>query len=208
MKLIGMLDSPYVRRTAIAMRTMNIPFEHCALSVFGDFDEIARVNPVVKVPTLVLDDGTVLIDSTLILDYLSDVATSENRLIPGELADKARAYKMIGMALAGCDKAVQLFYERNLKPADKQHPPWLQRITRQMLNAFAVLEKEINANPLIPGTTLVSITVAVIWQFVRAMLSDVVKEGSHPNLDALSQASELLPVFKALPPVGPGVGSA
>lgn len=70
MKLIGMLDSPYVRRVAITLKRLDIPFEHEALSVFRTFEQFQRINPVVKAPTLICDDGTVLMDSCLIIDYL------------------------------------------------------------------------------------------------------------------------------------------
>ena len=70
MKLIGMLDSPYVRRVAISLKTLDIPFEHASISVFRGFEAFQAINPVVKAPTLVLDDGEVLMDSTLIIDYL------------------------------------------------------------------------------------------------------------------------------------------
>ncbi len=69
MKLIGMLDSPYVRRVAISLQLLDLAFEHQSLSVFRGFDAFRRINPVVKAPTLVCDDGTVLMDSSLILEY-------------------------------------------------------------------------------------------------------------------------------------------
>ena len=69
MRLIGMLDSPYVRRVAISLQLLGLRFEHRSLSVFRAFDEFHVVNPVVKAPTLVCDDGTVLMDSGVILEY-------------------------------------------------------------------------------------------------------------------------------------------
>src|SRR5690349_15598588 len=72
MFLIGQYDSPFVRRVAIAMRLYGIAFEHHAWSTFGDADKIAPYNPLRRVPTLVLDDGEVLIESTAILDYLDE----------------------------------------------------------------------------------------------------------------------------------------
>jgi glutathione S-transferase len=69
MQLIDLFDSPYVRRVAISLRLMGIAFEHRPISVFRGFDEFARINPVVKAPSLVCDDGEVLMDSTLILEY-------------------------------------------------------------------------------------------------------------------------------------------
>lgn len=69
MKLIGMLDSPYVRRVAVSLQLLGVPFEHQSLSVFRTFEQFRQINPVVKAPTLVAADGTVLMDSTLILQY-------------------------------------------------------------------------------------------------------------------------------------------
>ncbi|MEM9163600.1 MAG: glutathione S-transferase N-terminal domain-containing protein, partial [Cyanobacteria bacterium P01_F01_bin.4] len=66
MQLIGMLDSPYVRRVAISLKRLGIPYEHKPLSVFRDFEDFSQINPLVKAPTLVCDDGTMLLDSTLI----------------------------------------------------------------------------------------------------------------------------------------------
>lgn len=80
MKLYGMLDSPYVRRVAISLDCYGAPFEHHPLSVFSDFEAFARINPVVKAPTLVLEDGTVLMDSNLILDHFE--AQASRPLLP------------------------------------------------------------------------------------------------------------------------------
>ena len=74
MQLIGMLDSPYVRRVAISLRLLGVPFEHKPVSVFRTFTQFQAINPVVKAPTLVCDDGTVLMESGLILDYLAAVS--------------------------------------------------------------------------------------------------------------------------------------
>src|SRR4051812_31665202 len=70
MVLIGMLDSPYVRRCAVSMKLMGVAFEHRAVSVFRHYDQFRAINPVVKAPSLICDDGDVLMDSTLILDYV------------------------------------------------------------------------------------------------------------------------------------------
>ena len=74
MKLIGMLDSPYVRRVAISLQLLGLRFEHQSLSVFRGFAEFQGINPVVKAPTLICDDGEVLMDSTLIIEYAEALA--------------------------------------------------------------------------------------------------------------------------------------
>ena len=80
MQLIGMLDSPFVRRVAVSMRLLGFEYEHRPLSVLGGYDEFRTVNPLVKVPTLVCDDGEMLIDSSLIISHLETI--SERTLMP------------------------------------------------------------------------------------------------------------------------------
>jgi glutathione S-transferase len=69
MKLIGMLDSPYVRRVAISLQLLGLRFEHQSVSVFRGFADFQKISPAVKAPTFVCDDGTVLMDSNLILQH-------------------------------------------------------------------------------------------------------------------------------------------
>ncbi|MFS2055313.1 glutathione S-transferase, partial [Variovorax sp. CT11-76] len=134
MQLVGMLDSPYVRRTAVSLRLLGIPFEHRSLSVFSTFEQFRAINPVVKAPTLVLDDGAVLMDSTLIVEYAEFLAGRS--LWPAEAAARLRALRLTGLALAACEKTVQIVYERNLRPAEKLHQPWVDRVLGQLLAAY------------------------------------------------------------------------
>ena len=147
MQLIGMLDSPYVRRVAISLELLGLPFEHRSISVFRQFDEFSRINPVVKAPTLVCDDGGVLMDSTLIIDYAEALAAPRS-LMPHTLAGRQRALALTGLALAACEKSVQIIYERNLRPADKQHAPWVDRVRGQLSAALSALEAEMARQPL------------------------------------------------------------
>lgn len=104
MKLVGMLDSPYVRRVAISLDLYGVEFVHEPLSVFSTFAEFAQINPVVKAPTLVLEDGTVLMDSSLILDYLETLAPADKKLLPQQPAARAHDLHLLGLALAACEK--------------------------------------------------------------------------------------------------------
>src|SRR5690349_18878270 len=96
MQLIGMLDSPFVRRAAISMRVLNVPFEHRSISVFRTFEQFRQINPVVKAPTLICDDGTALLDSTLIIDYAESVAGRS--LMPSNVDERRRALRTVGLA--------------------------------------------------------------------------------------------------------------
>jgi len=201
MQLIGMLDSPYVRRVAISLQLLGLRFEHHPLSVFRTFDEFRRINPVVKAPTLVCDSGTVLMDSTLILQYAEALAAPRS-LMPGDAAALERALRRLGLALAACEKCVQIVYERGLRPPEKQHEPWLGRVTGQLLAAFDALEQDCaGGDASLASATIqqAELTSAVTWHFVQQMIPDVVEAARYPTLSALSAAAEALPEFQAAP---------
>ncbi|KHK57325.1 glutathione S-transferase [Ralstonia sp. A12] len=200
MKLIGMLDSPYVRRTAISLKLLGLPFEHASVSVFRQFDRFHEINPVVKAPTLVCDDGTVLMDSTLIIDYAEAVAGRS--LMPANVPARQHALRVVGLALAACEKAVQIVYEHNLRPTEKVHAPWVDRVHGQLLAALEALEAEWKDAPPpaeAGALTQAGVTTAVAWGFIQLMVADRVPAASYPRVAAFSAAAEQLDVFRALP---------
>ena len=202
MKLIGMLDSPYVRRVAICLKLMKLDFEHESVSVFSTYDQFAKINPVVKAPTLVAGDGRCVMDSTVILQYLATLAGPEQRLFPTRPDDALRAARLTGLALAACEKTVQIVYERNLRPAEKQHEPWVERVRTQLLAAYAELEREVAAASLPTQQEqfdAADVAVAVAWDFTQMMLPEIVDKATHPHLQAFSALSEELPVFVETP---------
>lgn len=201
MKLIGMLDSPYVRRVAVSLQLLGLPFEHRPLSVFRTYDEFSRINAVVKAPTLVCDDGTVLMDSTLILQYAEAMAQPRT-LMPVGLTALQRELRLIGVALAAMEKSVQIVYERGLRPPEKLHAPWLQRVVGQTIAAFDELERELATRALPQdesGLGQADVTIAVAWHFAQQMVPADVPAGRYPRLVAFSSAAEGLPSFRAAP---------
>lgn len=200
MRLIGMLDSPYVRRVAVSLNFMGLPYRNEQTSVFRHFDQFAAINPVVKAPTLVTDDGMVLMESTLILDYLEKLAPGKS-LMPAALGDYARGQRLTGLALAACEKAVQIVYERNLRPAEKQHQPWLDRVSRQLNAAWGAVEAEIGEAWLFGSKPLAAdIAIAVGWRFTQLMVADAAPAAQYPALVAFCARAEALPEFLASPP--------
>lgn len=202
MQLIGMLDSPYVRRVAISLQLLGLPFEHRSISVFSTFAQFQRINPVVKAPTLVCDDGKVLMDSTLILEYAETLAGPRKSLMPCGVAERQHAFRVIGLALAACEKSVQIVYEHNLRPAEKLHEPWVARVTGQLLAAYEALESELQRHPLAVASSTINqagVTTAVAWHFTQQMLPSVVPPASYPSLQAFSAQAETLPEFMAAP---------
>src|SRR6201985_2747810 len=120
MFLIGQYDSPFVRRVAIAMRLYGIAYEQKPWSTFGDGETIAPYNPLRRVPTLVLDKGEALIESTAILAYLDEIARDQDKLageamLPSHGAERRRQLRLCALATGLGDKAVSLLYERVLR---------------------------------------------------------------------------------------------
>ncbi len=101
MILVGQYDSPYVRRVAVSLRVLSIPYQHDTRSVFGDFDSIRTTNPLGRIPALILDDGQVLIDSAAILDWLDESVEPEQALVPRSGAERVRALQRIALACSG-----------------------------------------------------------------------------------------------------------
>jgi glutathione S-transferase len=196
MQLIGMLDSPFVRRVAISFDLLDIPFEHKALSVFRNFDEFAAINPTVKAPTLVLDDGSFLIDSTLMLEYAK--ALTGRSLLPAAPAARAQALRAIGPALAACEKTAQVVYEHTLRPAEKLHQPWLDRVQEQLFAALRLVEAEAGAFD-VNALDQAAITAAVMWSFVQLMVPQLVPVADFPRLAAWAAQAEALAVFRRYP---------
>jgi glutathione S-transferase len=209
MRLIGMLDSPFVRRTAVALDMLGVPFTHEAVSVFSTFEKFQRINPVVKAPTLVLDDGTVLMDSSLILTYVESTLPPAASLWSADSASRALEFRAVGLAMAACEKCAQYLYEQNLRPKQFQFEPWLERVAGQFQAAFAALEQETGAQARLfaRDRSHASIAAAIAWSFAQSMLPAMLPAARHPALAALSGRMERHAIFMRYPPAGPGVPS-
>jgi len=201
MQLIGMLDSPYVRRVAICLKLLEIEFEHQAISVFSGFDRFKAINPVVKAPTLVLADGQILMDSSLILEYAEGIAPSGRALLPNQGAARLNALQLNGLALVACEKTVQIVYEQQLRPQEKQHQPWLDRVQGQLQAAYAELEKQLPQSAVSPFMGSAEVSVAVAWGFTQLMLPGQISDQQHPTLAAFAAQAEQHPAFISTPQI-------
>jgi len=200
MILVGMPDSPYVRRCLVTMKLMGLTFEHQAVSVFRHMDRFRQINPVIKAPSFVCDDGTVLMDSTLILDYLETCVEPGRALMPPPGPARREALRIIGLAMAAAEKCVAIVYEKERRAVIDQ--PWMDRVTAQANTAFAELEKTAKqARPWLQGERLTAADVAVActWRFGQYYDSKEVAASGYPALVAHSELAEALPEFKSTP---------
>lgn len=200
MILIGQYDSPFVRRVGIALTLYGLPFEQQPWSIFADADRIRPFNPLTRVPTLVLDDGEVLIDSHLILDYLDSLAPPERRLFPAAEPARHRALKVAALATGMADKGVSLFYEKAMH-ADVSDA-WADRCRTQILGTLAMLEADRADRRggywLGPAIGHADIAVAVALRFLADVHPDLMAQASIPALKAHAARLESLPVFQRI----------
>jgi len=200
MILIGQYDSPFVRRVGIALTLYGHAFEHRPWSVFGDTERIRPLNPLVRVPTLVLDDGEVLVESNAILDHLDEGAGDDHVLIARAGPERRHALKVVGLAMGAAEQAVGLFYELRLHEAVSDG--FVARRRAQILGTLEALERERAARPTSfwfgARLTHADIAAAVMLRFVREAHPGLVPGGDHPALAAHAAACEALPVFRAV----------
>ena len=208
MFLIGQYDSPFVRRVAIALRLYDLPFEHRPWSTFGDADKIAPYNPLRRVPTLVLDSGEALIESTAILDYLDELVGPDKAMIAPRGEARRRHLRTIALATGLGDKSVSLVYERVLRK--EQSKIWVARCEAQIGGVLEVLEKERAAvtTPYWFGerTGHADIAVACVLRFTGEAHPRLF-DARYPALQAHAARCEALPPFEEfVQPLAPPSG--
>jgi glutathione S-transferase len=199
-----MLDSPYVRRVAIVLIMAKTPFIHRPISLFRHVDQFSKLNPLLKAPTLLTDDGVALMDSSVILDYLAGVDPRIAALTPSTAPEPQRlaALRSTALALTVMEKAVQRHYERMLRPTEKQHGPWVDRVMGQLTAGLSALDLELPGSGWIAGELgLADITAVCAFGFTHSLLADIVNTGRYPNLASFSARAEALPAIRAAPAV-------
>ncbi|MGZ3297989.1 MAG: glutathione S-transferase family protein [Asticcacaulis sp.] len=205
MILIGQYDSPFVRRAAIAMTLYGMTFEHRPWSTFGDGDLIAPFNPLRRVPTLVLDDGRIIIDSAYILDWADEQAGGA-ALIARSGAMRQKALYYIALATGFSDKCVALYYEKVLH--DHTSDIWLNRCRTQVADVLKALEtiRGDAKTPWLLGPEMGHADIALGCAIRHAgdAHGEAIDWSGCPALLAHSQACEALPVFKAVQQVFSG----
>lgn len=200
MILIGQYDSPFVRRVGIALTLYGLPFEHQPWSAFSDAFRIRPYNPLIRVPTLVLDDGEVLVESHYILDYLDSLAAEGDALLPRREPERHKAMKLVALATGLGDKAVTLFYEQRMHAAASGS--YVDRLTAQIDGTLEQLEnaRSTTTTPYFLGDRIshADIAVACVWHFMEGAHPGLVQAEDFPVLAEMSARLEALDVFRAI----------
>jgi glutathione S-transferase len=190
-----------VRRVAISLKRLDIPFEHANWSVGADHARIREHSPLGRVPALVLDNGEVLADSASILDYLDDRVGPARALLPPQGAARREALRIIANVIGAAEKARDVVYERIVRPIEKRHEPWVERSRVQMHGALGEVEAACARRPLgqwLVGESMTQadITTACVFTFLCEALRVADEPSRYPRLKSLTARCEALPEFR------------
>ena len=196
MIIVGQYDSPYARRVAISLRVLGIAYEHDTRSVFGDFESMLKTNPLGRIPSLVLDDGKVLIDSAAILDWIDESVGPARALLPPSGTARREALQRIALASGAVDKiGGGANYEKLIRPERYRWPEWIERTTTQGLGAVAAMERL--PWPEDAALDQAQITTGCALDYIRVTAPELMPDGRYPNLDALWRRLAARPEFQA-----------
>ncbi len=203
MVLVGRFRSPFTRRVAISMRVLGISYDHRPYTAWSHLKEVREVNPVGRVPALVLDSGESLFDSTAILDYLDQLVGPQHSLVPASEPDRHRVLQVTACALGVLEKVVAALYERTMRPPAKIHQPWVEHNESQARSGLEWLAA-IVPSPWLAGAamTQADITTIVMYDFTRIVNAPLIPDGRYSNLDALAARCVEHPAFVETRPTG------
>lgn len=200
--LYGRMLSPFARRVAIWCRLQGREYESRPLMVNGpDFEELKKINPLGRVPALVIDGGEVLIETSAITDWLDDTAPDGLRLVPATGPARREVLQGVAYANSAVEKAVSLVYDKNRRPKELHWGEWIERLEGQITAALAVLESKAPAEGWLGGDrpNAADVTFVIAHDFVMATNPYLV-EGKFPRLAALSAMAADVEAFKATAP--------
>jgi glutathione S-transferase len=202
MQLVGRYASPFVRRVAVTLQYYEMAYEHRGVMPFGaGRGEVARLNPLARVPVLVLGSGEILSDSAAILDHLDETAGPERALVPAQGKARRRVLALLAMALGANEKLVTALYERHFRPREIWHQPWIEACEQQVRDGYMWLEGQFTG-PWFTGGCMsqADLTVAVFWSFGLPKRPGLFAKLDCPNLQASCDRLEATPAFRAVPP--------
>jgi glutathione S-transferase len=185
MKLIASLTSPYVRKIRIVLAEKKIDCDLVIDSPWVEGNQVAAVNPLGKIPVLVLDDESTLYDSRVIAEYLDTVAPN-NRLIPASGRERISVKRWEALADGVLDAAVAAFLEAK-RPDGERSASWIERQRGKVNQALKVMADDLGEQPWCHGNSfsLADIAVGCALGYVSLRLGDIRWREQYPNLAQL-----------------------
>jgi glutathione S-transferase len=193
--------SPFVRKIRIAASLLGLEREITVeiADTMNAGDTVRQQNPLGKIPALVLEDGMVLFDSRVILDYL-DHRAGGGKIVPKDAAARFAALRLQALADGIMDASILVIYEGRWRPAERHEPKWVDHQAGKVTRALASLEAApppIDAPPNVGQIALACALGYRDFRFAGTWRKD------HPRLVAwLDQFAARVPAFAATKPPG------
>ena len=200
MILIGRYLSPYTRRVAVSMNALGMPFERRPLTAWHNLDDVRQVNPVGRIPALILDDGEVLFESSAILDHLDQLAGPERALLPPNEPDRRADLRILAVGLGVMDKAAAARYEMVMRPEDKIHQPWVDHNLGQVRSGLDWLDAHFSRRPVSDELPQTVITTVVMYDFLKIALGDHLEMDGYEALGVLGSKWHATDAFRETHP--------
>ena len=187
MILIGQFDSPFVRRVAVTLHHYHMPYTRNPLSVFRDVTAMQKINPLLRVPALILETGETLIDSSAIIDHLDEMAGPARALTPAHGPERRKVLQVVVTALGTADKAVALFFERLFHSDKHINKDFEKRILSQIMAALTKLESDCGTPWFVDSRmSQADITIGCMLGHIKMRVPEAFPANKFPKLHALS----------------------
>jgi len=195
MKLIGTHTSPFVRKVRIVLAEKKIDYEFAIDSPWLGDSQVHNVNPLGKIPVLVLDDETPLFDSRVIVEHIDNV-TPNNKLFPAPNRERTDVKRWEALADGICDAAVSAFLEGK-RPDSQQSFDWIARQHGKIARSLEFMAEELGEKSYCQGThiSLADIAVGTALGYLCFRFPHVGWQETHPNLAKLYAKLMLRPSF-------------
>lgn len=195
MKLIGSHSSPYTRKVRVVLAEKKIEVDFVIDSPWLPESQVPGINPLGKIPVLVLDDETPLFDSRVIVEYIDNV-TPNNKLFPAPNRERTEVKRWEALADGLCDAAVAALLESR-RPKGQKSGDWIARQQEKISRSLAFMATELGEKPFCMGThfSMADIAVGTALGYLSFRFADIGWQETHPNLARLQAKLMLRPSF-------------
>ena len=197
MKLIGSLASPYVRKVRVVLAEKKLDCQFELENVWAADTTIQTLNPLGKVPCLIMEDGSSMIDSRVMVEYL-DTLTPVCKLLPPNGRDRADVKCWEALADGVLDAAILVRLERTQRPPELQSEAWVARQMSKVALGLASMAQRLGESPFCAGNhyTLADVAVGCALGWLSFRFPEILWRDDHPNLAKLFDKLSERPSFK------------
>lgn len=197
MKLIGSIASPYVRKVRVVMAEKKLDVEFILEDVWSPTSTIAQSNPLGKVPCLIMEDGGVMFDSRVIVEYL-DTMSPVGKLIPSQGRERASIKCWEALADGVLDAGILIRLEHTQRPPEQQSSAWVERQFGKIHEGLGAMSRGLGdaAFCVGPHLSLADVAVGCALGWLAFRFPEINWREDHPNLARLFDKLSDRPSFR------------